>query len=289
VPDGYVVTPFGYFHSSCVQSLAEGEKLLANGRVQHANGTVAGNAAVCKYPHYTRDGKLVNSAANIGGARTNGSASTTSPEVNGWLENANVATGSPAVSYGALNARWTVPSQPLANDGQVLFFFPGLEDIDFTQSILQPVLTWYQGQWFLASWNCCLSGIVVSSPPVNVSPGDEIYGSITSTCAPGTLTCATWNVLTLDMSTGQSTTLGDTPSNGQIFNWAFGGVLEPYSVISCDDFPADGELRFEKVEVFDQNLRRVHNPKWGDSFNSTETPQCNYGVKSNPHKIALSY
>jgi len=91
------------------------------------------------------------------------------------------------------------------------------------------------------------------------------------------------------MSTGESTTLGDTPSNGQIFNWAFGGVLEPYFVISCDDFPPDGELTFEKVELFDQNLRRVHNPRWGDSFNSTETPQCNYGVKSNPHKIALSY
>src|SRR6478736_2981212 len=92
VPDGYVVTPFGYFHSSCVQSLAEGEKLLANKRVQHANGTVAGNAAVCKYPHYSRDGKLVNGTASKGAARTNGSASTTSPEVNGWLENANVAT-----------------------------------------------------------------------------------------------------------------------------------------------------------------------------------------------------
>src|ERR1035441_2122355 len=39
VPEGYVITPFGYFHPSCVQSLAKGERLLADGRVQHADGT----------------------------------------------------------------------------------------------------------------------------------------------------------------------------------------------------------------------------------------------------------
>jgi hypothetical protein len=29
VPAGYVVTPFGYFHPSCVQSIAEDDALLA--------------------------------------------------------------------------------------------------------------------------------------------------------------------------------------------------------------------------------------------------------------------
>jgi hypothetical protein len=43
-------------------------------------------------------------------------------------------------------------------------------------------------------------------------------------------------------------------ANGQIFNWAFGGVMEPYSVISCDDYPPDGELSFDKIKVFDQEL-----------------------------------
>ena len=31
VPDGYVITPFGYFHPSCVRQLTEGETLLADG------------------------------------------------------------------------------------------------------------------------------------------------------------------------------------------------------------------------------------------------------------------
>ena len=50
VPDGYVITPFGYFHPSCVQSLAKGERLMADGRLQHANGSVQEKAGVCNYP-----------------------------------------------------------------------------------------------------------------------------------------------------------------------------------------------------------------------------------------------
>src|ERR1700760_3473708 len=56
VPDGYVITPFGYFHPSCVQSLTKGERLMADGRLQHSNGNVEEKAAVCNYPHFTRSG-----------------------------------------------------------------------------------------------------------------------------------------------------------------------------------------------------------------------------------------
>jgi len=177
------------------------------------------------------------------------------PEINGWVESASITTGSPTKSYGALIATWTVPSQPYRDDGQVLYLFPGFEDINGTQSILQPVLGWYQGRWTIASWNCCLNGIVTNSPTVGVSTGDKIYGSITNSCPPGTRACAAWSVLSVDLSTGGSTTLGGTPSNGQVFNWAFGGVLEAYYVNSCDDYPSsDRQLTFEQVIVFDQNL-----------------------------------
>lgn len=77
---------------------------------------------------------------------------------------------------------------------------PGFEDIGNTSSILQPVLQWNQHQWTIASWNCCLNDITTESPVVNVSPGDLIYGSITSTCPAGTVSCAAWNILSLDMS-----------------------------------------------------------------------------------------
>jgi hypothetical protein len=118
VPEGYVITPFGYFHPSCVQSLANGERLIGDGRVQHADGSLEKSVVACKYPRYSRTGVA---------ART-GLTTLPPPEISGWLENANITTGSTAKSYGALVARWTVPRQPPSNVGQVLYFFPGFED-----------------------------------------------------------------------------------------------------------------------------------------------------------------
>ena len=41
VPEEYIVTPFGYFHPSCVVHLAKGEELLEGGQViQKADGTI---------------------------------------------------------------------------------------------------------------------------------------------------------------------------------------------------------------------------------------------------------
>jgi hypothetical protein len=289
VPDGYVITPFGYFHPSCVRNLAEGERLLTDGRVQHADGRLDQEAAVCTYPHFTSAGALLNPTIENKTSQRSSNATTT-PEFNGWLENANITTGSPTTSYGAMFAMWTVPPQPSANDGQVLYFFPGFEDINDSQtSILQPVLGWYEGQWSVASWNCCLSGIITNSPGVIVAPGDEIYGSVTSTCAAGTLSCATWNVLSLDLSTGDSTTLSDTPSDGQIFNWAFGGVLEVYYVVGCDDFPTNGKLSFDKITVFNQNLEALSTTHWAEGVNTTTPPQCGYSVIREGHEVTLHY
>ena len=88
------------------------------------------------------------------------------------------------------------------------------------------------------------------------------------------------NVLSLDSSTGESTTLSNTPSEGQVLNWAFGGVLEPYYIVACDDFPPDRRTVFDNVTVFDENLHPIADPKWSETFNSTVQPQCGYGVKT---------
>ncbi len=278
VPDGYVVTPFGFFHPSCVQSLAKGERLLADGRVQHANGNVNAVAAVCRYPHYLRSG--------VAAAAIRSSPST----INGWVESASITTGSPHKSYGALITAWQVPGQPYADDGQTLFFFPGFEDIDDPQtSILQPVLAWHGGQWTIASWNCCLSGIVTNSPAVAVKAGDAVYGSIVNSCHPGTVSCATWSVLTVDLSTGQSTTLSNTPSQGQVFNWAFGGVLEAYSISSCDDYPKDPQLTFDQVTVFDENQRPLDHEKWSIAVDTSDSPQCGYGIDASVRGVTVKY
>lgn len=143
VPDGYVNTPAGYFHPSCVRSLVKGERLLPDGRVQHSDGTVDQEAAVCVYPRYSPAGNQIGLiASNKTAQEATNTMATTAPVINGYLLDANATTGSATTSYGALIARWTVPPQPTANDGQVLFLFPGFEDIDAVDSVLQPVLGW---------------------------------------------------------------------------------------------------------------------------------------------------
>jgi len=280
VPEGFVITPFGYFHPSCVLHISEGETLLADGRIQHANGVADANAPFCNYPRFSPTGAPIE-------ADTTKVKPAEAPTVNGWVESVWATTSK---SYGEISATWTVPPQPSVNDGQTVFFFPGLEDIKAVQSILQPVLQWYQpGPWAVASWNCCLSGIAVESTPVIVSPGDTILGTITSTCKAGVTYCAKWNIVSEDKTTGKKTTLSKTPSDGQVWNWGFGAVLEAYGILRCQDYPANKNVVFD-VQLYDQNLKLISSPSWTPAkAGSTTTPKCSYGLAVTPTKETLKY
>jgi len=285
VPEEYVITPFGYFHSSCVQMLAEGNTLLADGRVEHPDGTIEA-APVCDYPHYTSTGLTVPVDPK--------ELREMNPLViNGWLESVSVTT---ANSYGKITATWTVPPSPTSNDGQCDYFFPGFEDINNVISILQPVMQWGPGcyisggaNWLIASWNCCISGTNWYSSPIDVNVGDKIQGTITPTCKPGQNYCATWNVVSKDVTTGKKTTLAKTPADGQIWNWAFGAVTEDYGVVQCSDFPDNSGLTFT-VHVYDQNRKVISNPSWqATQWIQNPNPNCNYGTTITKTKETVKY
>jgi hypothetical protein len=277
VPEGYVVTPFGYFHPSCVQSTVDGDTLLGNGQVQHKDGTVQGKGT-CDYPRYAPDGT----------PKVEGAQRQLTPEVRGWVEEANIV--APANnSYSGLVSISIVPPQPKSRDGQTLFFFPGLEDINNPNtSILQPVLQWTAGQWSIVNWNCCLSGITTHGPSANVNPNDQIMGTVMEDCFQGTLSCAHWNVTSLDLTTGANSSLLVTPSQGQVFNWAFGAVMEPYYVVSCNDYPAN-LYEYNHVVIFDKFFNPVVDPVWTATASKTVTPQCGYGVSAKNYIVSLGY
>jgi hypothetical protein len=277
VPDGYVITPFGYFHPSCVRRLLKGESFVSDGHfIRHADGSFE-QVPECGYPRFDpRGGRL----AAVSGPP---------PEIShAYVEYASVFAASGS-SFGELKATWQVPPSPADDDGQVLYFFPGLEDRIRDKSILQPVLGYDSGSWSIASWNCCPSGITVESPVKVVSPGDTIQGDIKSTCAPGVLSCATWNVTTQDVTDGQTTTLGDTTNNGQTFDWAFAGALEVYNVAQCGDYPADDSLTFSGLQLYDYKFNLISNPAWTTDVSSTAQPECNYGVPLGTGQITLDY
>lgn len=285
VPSDYVITPFGYFHPSCVREIKDGETLLADGRIRFEDETEETSPPFCSFPRYTPTGELV------GEGSPNPSPLYISWT---WIEASQVSTTS---SYGKLSATWTVPPTPESNDGQTLYFFPGFMDINNTELIIQPVLGWNDGQagvgpWNIASWNCCPGGTANYSTPVTVTPGDEIKGTIKSACKAGTQSCPKWDITTKDVTTKKSTTLSNTPSEGQTFNWAQSGVLEVYNIYQCSDFPPNGAIEFSKVALYDYDLKRITNPGWTPMFwveQGSTTPWCNYAVTAKRTTATLTY
>jgi hypothetical protein len=279
VPDGFVITPFGYFHPSCVRGVDSEDTVLADGRVQHADGTVDANAPVCNYPHYTAGGETI-------------AAGLKQPSItHSWIESANAI--NTTSSFGKLTAYWTVPPAPTMDDRQTVFLFPGMEDYNDVQTIIQPVLGWDAGffgaNWSIASWNCCPGGTTNHSTPLRVNSGDTIFGTIQSNSTTGT-SHETWSITTEDITLGISTMLRKTPSEGQIFTWAQGGALEVYEIVQCSDYPPNNSVAFYDLALYDHNFNRYPNPGWGlFNYATGLTPQCSYGGKMGVKKVTLDY
>jgi uncharacterized repeat protein (TIGR03803 family) len=92
------------------------------------------------------------------------------------------------------------------------------------------------------------------------------------------------------VSTGGSTTLSHTPSEGQTFNWAFAGALEVYNLVQCSDYPPNGALTFSDVALYDYNFDRISNPGWSITNDASGlTPQCGYGGQVAATQATLDY
>jgi hypothetical protein len=271
VPLDYVVTPNGYFHASCVKQLAADDEVAADGSVLRSDGTRQATAA-CAYPSF--------------GARGERRAAPAA-SFSGWLANSNT---DPSVTPAAneLSADWVVPASPAKAAGQTLYFFPGLESVPRTLSILQPVLAWNgygNAAWTMANWNCCIRGTVYTGPPIPVSPGDQIHGQMVGDCSTGR-PCKAWKIVSTDVTTGTTTTM-NTKAYTQVFNWYFGGVLEVYGVSTCDQFPANGSITFTNVLAYDTKARLV-TPVWSTDISSA-APACGYAVDATTNQTTISF
>jgi hypothetical protein len=279
VPEGYVVTPFGYFHPSCVREVGSGDTVLADGRVQHADGGVDAAVSACAYPRYSARGEVVAAGPNP-------------PSIgHSWIESGNAVNTTSAFSE--LTTNWTVPPAPTSSDGQTIYMFPGMEDFDNVELIIQPVLGWdadFENAWGIASWNCCAKGVTWESAPEPVHSGDVILGTIKSTCPAGTKSCAKWNIITEDQTTGKSTTLSKTPSEGQTFTWAQGGVLEVYGIAKCGDYPPNKSTTFSNLALYDINFNKIPSPGWFlFNFYTGLQPQCTYGGRMSTTAVQINY
>ena len=260
VPDNYLITPFGYAHPSCVIELAQGDTQVDHGHaIQHQDGSIT-QIAPCAYPSYTAKGEKI-----AQGQSTQNTIQNPPSISHSWIEDYEATSNT---SFGGLVASWIVPQAPTSNDGQSIYFFPGMcvygcNISDPQETIIQPVLGWNANgdqAWTIASWNCCYDGNKVHSQLIQVNPGDTISGYMQSTCSAGTLTCPSWNIVTNDETTGASTQLNNTPSYGQTFNWAFAGVLEVYNVVQCSDYPPNAGTIFSNLYLQDNTFNPIANP-----------------------------
>ncbi|MBS0445406.1 MAG: hypothetical protein JSR59_05580 [Proteobacteria bacterium] len=274
VPLDYVVTPNGYFHPSCVVRLAAGETVLEDGSVQRSDGSRRAVAA-CLHAAY----------------ETRAAARNRQPDAaafDGWLA---YSLTDPDVTPPAsgMVADWTVPEAPANASGQVLYYFPGLEAVPNTRSILQPVLGWNgynNAAWTMANWNCCIRGTVYTDTPFNVNVGDAIHGQMRGTGCTETAPCKAWQIVSTDTTNGRTTTMR-TRAYGQVFNWYFGGVMEVYGIRSCDQLPASGSVAFTGVRVVDFNGQPVR-PPWQTQIDNT-APACSYGVDTGPRTTTITF
>jgi hypothetical protein len=283
VPQDFVVTPFGYYHPSCVNHLAKGDVLRQDIKAIERSNGVTQNIEQCAYPHYRADGEKV-----VGDERA-----PKDPNIShAWIEYASITTTG---AYGQIYTEWDVPPSPTTNDGQIVYLFNGMEDLNDVVTIIQPVLGWnsdYAGAWSIAAWNCCVNGNVNEATPAHTNPGDHLEGYVFMNCSAGTRVCSSWDIVIVDEQNGAFSELLDTSNYGQKFNWAFGGVLEVYNIVQCTDYPQPdyaGGIGFTNQSVLNAQFVAIGNPAWSvTNLSSGLTPQCNYGG-SLSKQVILTY
>jgi len=274
VPPSYLATPNGWFDPSCVHQLDDGERVLEDGRVARADGSVRA-IAPCTSPRYDVEGRPFDERAHDRAKP---------PATNGWIEYAaSVATG--PVSY--FHAQWTVPPAPAQTDATI-YFFPGLENRSSLDTpILQPVLGWNQADgpagWSLMSWDCCSQG-QFHSAPIAISPGTLVLGDLIGTSCDASGLCATWQIVSRNKSNGQSTTL--TVSPGLVMDYVAAGVLETYGVASCQQLPPSGTTFYNFVIGAAPSGTSINPPAWGKHVFAA-TPSCGYAVTGSNSAITI--
>lgn len=301
IPDSYVITPAGYFDPSCVQLVHKGEELRGDGQIRKADGSIR-KVAPCRNSHFTRTGtEIPASASAVPGPGAAPLPTTDRGDISPGIAHAYVEAATWVASNATvrrMTAQWSVPANPSQVSNAVVFFFPGLEDINNTRSILQPVLGYnaYSDsngnalhKWTIASWNCCIAGNTSASDSITTYPGNVIYGEMVANCPVGQ-TCTHWNVTTTDLTNNASTVLNNSDTLDQEFNWVFGIAMEVYSITNCRQYPRDGSMHISDIKLYDVNDQPI-TPTWGDSGSpSGLTPSCLYHVDASaPDTIYLSY
>jgi len=273
IPEGYVATPAGLYHSSCVHEIPNGAKVHTSGVVTLASGAV-----------YQIPKCLFSSIPNVPN-RLQGDIY--APVDTGWMEFTSASQfGNP---FKQITANSIVPTSPpnFYSGQKVYYTFPGLQNDGF---IIQPVLQYgYNGlyggsYWTITSWKC--GSVCTHSAPITVSAGHSLAGNVYAyNCSGGN---CNWNIQNEDVTTGQATiltVLGDTEN----YWWATSGAVETYNLNDCEDFPQHA-VSYTDVTVYDANYN-PETPSWSANYHNRATisPWCGFKVSYTASSVTLAH
>ncbi|KAF7294592.1 hypothetical protein MIND_00995700 [Mycena indigotica] len=232
-PSGLVHTPHGLRDASVVHEVPGGSKIRQiDSKTFHV---------ISKEGSVLKTVKVNPEADARAPSPTTGDAPV--PLQTGWVALAHYFNRD--VPIGSFASTWSVPPNPAANHGQVLFLFNCIEP-GSGNAILQPVLQWGRSAagggayWAIATWYLSPAG-TFHTPLINVNVGQVLSGGI------GLIgvSSAGFSYFAAFTNIGDSTRLDAI--NGDELKWAT-VTLESYNIQSKDDYPT-GSTVFSRTNL----------------------------------------
>lgn len=203
-------------------------------------------------------------------------------DYDGWLQYTALNTSRLGLSGGfdAFTSYMSVPDTP-QEPADVLYFFPGLQNIDWIPKvdpepnffdIIQPVLQYpgdFDLSWSVKSWYVTLNAGALYSSAISVQPGDSIFCNMTRTGA------TSWLIeSTLVSDPTQSTYLSADNSRLAVQPWAYAAVAECYGCSGCATYPTQ-PIRFTQNKLYQGGrLLSVPGPLWGVNLKPAVKEMC---------------
>jgi len=252
IPHGYVMTPHGLRHASCVHRIERTDPKF------HP----------CKHPPDLRTTRATHPA--------------------GWVESATFA---PFEPLGSMCVTFTVPDPPSKN-GALIFLFPGAEDAWMSTIMQPVLQWGYNGCfggdcWTIASWHVTpdAPGSTFCSPDhVKVHPGETIVGTVKVTDRDASLDAMDWLIETKVAGHSTRCVTHHARKVKNLLLFLVAGALEAYSLESLlthippEDpslFPAGGSTTFTIDELSDLNGR----PLRADWKTRSPAGDCRFNVE----------
>jgi hypothetical protein len=298
--DGYVDTPSGRMHSSCVHRVPKGAHLQHGSIFDEDGSLIVKPDGRCRFPiihdqhpaAITSNGILPDSASLFGYVETRDGSSVYSTAGVDFFDGLEANVVVPANPTSIVNS-----SNPMLS--QLIYLFPAYEDASL-EAIIQPVLQWGDGAsgggnyWGISAWYIDDAQQEYISYLEEVYAGDTINMSMYGdSCSSGS---CYWQIELDDNTTGPVSTYLSTGA-AEVMKFATASALECKRVTACNQLPNSGGITFTGEHFyepgylggpFDQD--ETASITWGSSWTgSGSSPLCGWGqsgVTSNSSSLS---